>query len=101
MINDGQISNAGEMASRSEYLISKKAKTNWYQEQNKNQQVLILSNRAIVNLCLGASIMKYAADVPAANSMLCCPIHIYFFFQRAHVDFKKHKIWFCEEKYFK
>ena len=73
----------------------------WYQEQNKNQQVLILSNRAIVNLCLGASIMKYATDVPAANSMLCCPIHIYFFFQRAHVDFKKHKIWFYEEKYFK
>ena len=61
-----QVSKAGELVVKSEYLSIMKAKTNWYWKQNSNKENFILSTRTIVHPCLDVSIIKDSTDTPGS-----------------------------------
>ena len=62
---DGKVSRSGGLTVRAEYPSIMKAKTNWYYQQNKNKQIVIISTQNIVHPCLEVSVIKYVVVIPA------------------------------------
>ena len=59
----GQVSNAGKLLVKSEYLSLMKSKTNWYWKEHGTNQSVIISTRTIVSPCLEVSFIKNSAYI--------------------------------------
>ena len=63
-IVDKQVIMAGELIVKSEYLSIMKANTNWYWQQIRTEESVIIVTHTIVHPCLDMSNIKDVADTP-------------------------------------
>ena len=61
---DGKLSKAGGLVVKSEYLSIMKRQTNWYWQQHRTNQSVIISTRTIVHQYLEVSVIKNVTDIP-------------------------------------
>ena len=59
-----QISTAGELFFKTQYLNCMQENTKWYWEQKQQQNIIIVSTHTIAHPCLDVMVVKYVHDIP-------------------------------------
>ena len=59
-----QVINSGEIIGDTVYLIITKSNKNWYREEYRNKDSVIISTSTIIHPCLDFATIKYVEDLP-------------------------------------